>query len=186
MHIHEALGAILEELRETLSNVDTGKADLLTEAIVDARMIFVAGAGRSGLATRCFAMRLMHLGKNVHVVGDSTTPGIAPADLLLIGSGSGSTAGLVTAAEKAHSLGARIALLTIRADSPIASLADIVLTIPAPTPKISGESGFSSVQPMGSLFEQALLLTFDALILLLMGRTGVTADDMFARHANIE
>ena len=59
-----------------------------------ARTVFVAGSGRSGLAMRSFAMRLIHLGLSAHVVGETTTPRITDRDLLLIGSGSGSTPGL--------------------------------------------------------------------------------------------
>jgi len=160
--------------------------ELLVRAVSAAPRVFVAGAGRSGLVAQSFAMRLMHLGKSVHVIGDATTPGIGPGDLLVVGSGSGSTPSLVTAAGNARSLGARIALLTIRADSPIARLADIVLTIPAPTPKIEVGTDFASGQPMGSLFEQALFLTFDALILMLMDLEGISGEDMFTRHANLE
>ena len=44
--------------------------------IEDAPRIFVSGAGRSGLIMRALGIRLMHLGKTVHVVGESTTPSI--------------------------------------------------------------------------------------------------------------
>ena len=186
MDMQDALDGILDELGRTLPLASDDRAKELVQVILDARAVFVAGAGRSGLAVRCFAMRLMHLGVHTHVVGEVTAPGITEEDLLLIGSGSGATASLVSAAEKARSIGAKIALITIQEDSPTGKRADIELTIPAPTPKIAEDTGFRSIQPMGSLFEQCLLLVLDALILLLMDKTGTGADAMFARHANLE
>ncbi len=177
---------IISELGRVLGAIDGDKANELAYAILNAGQIFVAGAGRSGFMTKAFAMRLMHMNLNSCVVGETTTPGIAAGDLLVIGSGSGSTASLRVAAEKAKQIGATIALITIDDQSPIAQLADIVLTIPAPSPKVERDTDFQSVQPMGSLFEQALLLTFDALILLLMQKRGDDSDNMFTRHANLE
>jgi 6-phospho-3-hexuloisomerase len=52
---------------------------------------------------RAFAMRLMHIGFQVHVAGDVTTPAIRGGNLLIIGSGSGETSGLVSMAAKARS-----------------------------------------------------------------------------------
>ena len=186
MNIQTYISQILDELGETVGHVCDSSAEKLVDAIMDAQMVFVAGAGRSGLAMKSFAMRLMHIGFETYVVGETVTPSITNKDVLLIGSGSGSTSSLVTSASKAEAIGAPICLLTIDENSPIGKLADVVLTIPAPTPKIDRDLGFRSVQPMGSLFEQSLLLTLDAIILLLMEKTGKTPESMFNRHANLE
>lgn len=186
MNLHAHMTAILDELRQALIQADNERAARLVESITRARRIFVAGAGRSGLMMKGFAMRLMHLGLNVSVVGETVTPGMTDGDLLLIGSGSGATASLVNYAATARTIGATIALLTIQADSPIGRMADIILTIPAPTPKIDQAPVVRSVQPMGSLFEQALMVTLDALVLMLMAATGRDAKTMFAYHANLE
>lgn len=186
MNIQTYISQILDELGETVGHVCDSSAEKLVDAIMDAQMVFVAGAGRSGLAMKSFAMRLMHIGFETYVVGETVTPSITNKDVLLIGSGSGSTSSLVTSASKAEAIGTPICLLTIDENSPIGKLADVVLTIPAPTPKIDRDLGFRSVQPMGSLFEQSLLLTLDAIILLLMEKTGKTPESMFNRHANLE
>lgn len=135
---------------------------------------------------RCFAMRLMHMGFQVSMVGDVTTPSIKKGDLLIIASGSGTTASLVAMANKAKSIGADIATITIYEDAPIAQIASIVIPIPAPTAKSDVDMGFRSVQPMGSLFEQSLLICLDYVILILMDLKQITAEEMFARHANLE
>ena len=186
MDIQTYISQILDELCKTLSHVSNEQTEKMVNAIKDARTVFVAGAGRSGLAMKSFAMRLMHLGFDVYVVGETTTPNITPRDMLLIGSGSGSTGSLVVNANKAHTLDAKIGLITIQEDSPIGQVADVVITIPAPTPKIDRDLGFNSIQPMGSLFEQSLLLILDAIVLLLMGKTRKDPNAMFARHANLE
>ena len=43
-----------------------------------------------------------------------------------------------------------------------------------------------SVQPLGTLFEQSLLILCDSLILELMQRSGIGAAQMLERHANLE
>lgn len=186
MNIQTYIDQILDELGETVESICNDSAEKLVGELIDAQAIFVAGAGRSGLAMKGFAMRLMHLGLDTYVVGETVTPSITDKDVLLIGSGSGSTSSLVVNANIADSIGATICLLTINENSPIAELAAVVLTIPAPSPKVNRDLGFRSVQPMGSLFEQSLLLTLDAIVLLLMENTGKNTELMFTRHANLE
>jgi 6-phospho-3-hexuloisomerase len=177
---------ILDELRSTLAQAEEGAVASLVEAILRADRLFLAGTGRSGFMVRAFAVRLMHLGFTTHVAGETVTPNLAAGDLLLLGSGSGETASLRAMAEKAHKLGAPIALVTASPRSSIGKLADVVVRLPAPTPKGSAVQAPPSVQPMGTLFEQSLLLLLDLVVLRLMERKGVDSQAMFARHANLE
>ena len=180
---------ILDEMRRTLNQVSCEEVEALVREVTGAQRVFVAGAGRSGLVMRSFAMRLAQLGLNVHVVGETTTPAVGPGDLLLIGSGSGVTERLVHYAGKAAEAGARVALATASPASPVARIADIVVVIPAPTPKstkVSGDRELRSRQPMGTLFEQSLGVMLDASVMLLMARLDETESDMFDRHANLE
>jgi len=178
--------SIVQELEQTLSNIANDQADALTNAILASKKIFVAGVGRSGFMVKAFAMRLMHIGFETYVVGETNTPSLSAEDLLIIASGSGATGSLIGMAQKAKVIGAKIGLVTIDHQSPIARVADMILTIPAPSPKIEKDTGFTSVQPMGSLFEQSLLLTLEAIIIMLMERCAKTSEVMFARHANLE
>lgn len=181
--------SILDELRRTLHRVSGDEVEALVREVTEARRIYVAGAGRSGLVMRGFAMRLAQLGLPVHVVGETTSTAVRRGDLLLIGSGSGVTDRLVHYAGKASEAGARVAAATAAPDSPAARLADVVVAIPAPTPKSSKESvgpEYLSRQPMGTLFEQSLGVMLDACVMLLMARLEETGRSMFARHANLE
>jgi len=183
---YSVVSIVIEELGSCLKKVSTESLIDAVSMINNVERIFLAGAGRSGLGIRGFAMRLMHLGKNAYVVGETTTPPISDADLLIIGSGSGRTGGLLTMAQKAKEIGAKILLLTIDSKSPIGQLADYTVKIPAPSPKVVGDTRIDSIQPMGSLFEQALFVILDCMILLLMKKTGQTTEEMFGRHANLE
>jgi len=186
---NEMLQILLMEIHRTLTEISSESFQELVDEIQQADRVFVAGAGRSGLVTRCFAMRLMQLGLCVHVVGEATTPALKSRDLLVIGSGSGRTDRLVRYSQWAEEHGARVAVATADAESPVGQLAHVVLAIPAPTPKTREGARTSKVemaQPMGSLFEQTLFLAFEACILMLMERLDASESEMMARHANLE
>ena len=71
----------------------------------------------------------MHVNFEVYIVGDTTTPAFTDKDLLIVGSGSGETAGMINVASKAKKLGGKVALLTIREQSTLASLADLTVRL---------------------------------------------------------
>jgi 6-phospho-3-hexuloisomerase len=169
--------AVLEELGETMRAVDQAALRKLQERLVAARRVFVAGAGRSGLVVRAFAMRLMHLGLHVYVVGDVTTPAFAAGDLLVIGSGSGETDSLCVVGRKAKALGGILAVVTIVPSSTLGQLADVVVRVDADSPKAAAQAGRPprrSVQPMGTLFEQTMLLLLDAVVMRLAAARGTS------------
>jgi 6-phospho-3-hexuloisomerase len=178
---------ILAEVVDCARKVSTESLMQAGTLIESFPRIFVVGAGRSGLCMRALGMRLMHLGKTVHVVGETTTPSIADSDLLIIGSGSGRTASLLAMAEQAKRRGAKILLFTTDATSPLAVLSNHCIVIPAPSFRMAnGEHSLMSVQPLGTLFEQSMFILCDSLILGLMHRTSVSATQMLERHANLE
>jgi 6-phospho-3-hexuloisomerase len=186
-HVDSLVEQILTEVTGCVRNVSATILSQAGDLMEAAPRIFVAGAGRSGLCMRALGMRLMHLGKIVHVVGETTTPSIAASDLLILGSGSGRTASLLAMAEQAQRRGARVLLFTTDATSPLARLSNFQVVIPAPSLKpADGVPDYTSVQPMGTLFEQSMFILCDSLILGLMQRTGISAAQMFERHANLE
>jgi len=180
----DALALIRDELAGLVVRIDADELQRLALLVEDARRVHLHGTGRSGIALRMTAMRLMHLGLDAHVVGEATAPAIEAGDVLLVASGSGTTGGIVRAAETARSVGAAVAVLTTAPDSPLAALADAVVTVPAPA-KLD-RSGASSAQYAGSLFEQLVVLLGDALFHTLWQRSGSTADELWPRHANLE
>lgn len=181
-----ALATILAENTAVIERLATDAAalDEMAARLRAAERVFVLGAGRSGLALRMTAMRLMHLGLVVHVVGEVTTPAITAGDALIVASGSGSTAGIVRAAETAHAAGATVLALTTAADSPLAGLATVTVLVPAAEKRDHG--GARSAQYSGGLFEQAVLILGDALFHTLWQASGATAAELWPRHANLE
>jgi 6-phospho-3-hexuloisomerase len=179
-----ALRLIATELDALLVTIDDTEIQHLADLVAGGTRVFVHGAGRSGLALRMTAMRLMHLGLTVHVVGEVTTPAIGPRDVLLVASGSGTTSGIVAAATTAESVGAHIAAVTTARVSPLADLATVVVIVPAAA-KLD-RSATASEQYAGSLFEQAVALIGDAVFHSLWKRSGQSADDLWPRHANVE
>ena len=149
-----------------------------------AKSIFVLGAGRSGLALRMTAMRLMHLGLTVHIVGAVTTPAIGRGDVLLVASGSGTSEGTVRSAQTAIDVGAIVITLTTATNSPLADISSVVVEVPA-AEKLD-RAATKSVQYAGSLFEQAVVTIGDAFFHSLWLRSGQSADDLWPRHANLE
>ena len=175
---------ILDDLRELVTAVDAAKTRTVLADVREANRVFIAGAGRSLLMMRAFAMRLMHLGLSVYVVGETVTPAIGKDDLLLIGTASGETATLKVVAEKAKKTGAKLDVLTIYENSSIGKMADRVLVIPAATNQV--EDGKTSWQPGGSSFEQSLLILLDGMVAALAQKMGVPLSGALSRHANLE
>lgn len=175
----DPLSAILGELAGVSANIDRKEMARLVDVIASANRLFVTGMGRSGLMARALAMRLMHLKLEVFVVGETTTPSIRRGDLLLCCSRYGRSRTLNTYVEKAHEAGAEAALITMTAKSPLARRADHVFVIPI-------AAGGKSRQPLGTIFEQSLLVYCDALVLLAMKRLGITEKDMAKQHTQLE
>ena len=156
--------------------------------------VLVMGAGRSGLVGKAFAMRLLHLGYNVYVLGETIVPSIGRGDLVIAISGSGRTKLIVTAAEAAKYVGATVIAITSYADSPLGKIADIVVEVPGRT-KIAKEEDYFARQilgiheplaPLGTLFEDMVMIFLDSVVVELMHRLGKTEEDLRALHANIE
>lgn len=179
------LETVQKEMRGVLASVDATSLDALATALLRARRIFVAGEGRSGFMAKAFAMRLMHLGLPVHVVGETTTPAVAAGDTVVAVSGSGTTAGTVRVAEAAVKAGAEVHAVTTAPDSPLGTLAATVLLLPAAT-KYRRPGEAPSVQPLSSLFDQATHVTLDVVALRLANLLQVDNERARTAHANTE
>lgn len=175
---------ILTEIEDALSNISSTEASNIITHITAANRIFIAGAGRSRLMMGAFAMRLMHIGLSVYMVGDVTTPAITDEDLLLIASGSGKTPTMITICEKARTVGAKIGVFTANPEEKLGNISDFTVTIPA-TYKPGSPSGN---QIGASVFEGSLLLFADALVVKISEQLLITDKDslLWKHHSNLE
>lgn len=187
MSVQDNVKTILLELQRNADRLEDADFEALIRDILNAGHIFTSAAGRSKTAVTAFTNRLMHLGRDVSLLGEITCPHTRPGDLLILVSGSGETESLVSAAQKAKKNGVRIALLTMDRKSSIGRIADTVVVLPGVSPKLkNGCSEITSVQPMGSAFEQMAFLALDAVIMELMPLLSETSESMFARHTDLE
>lgn len=180
----QAIGLVLAENQRVLHAIDYLAVEQLAQKIAEVDRIFVIGEGRSGLAIRMAAMRLMHLGYQIYVVGETTTPSIRATDLLIACSGSGSTETVRAIATKAKAIGAYLVGVTVNKQSLLGQLANFSIELVAATKQDLDNS--ASQQFAGSLFEQSTLLFFDALFYVLSQTLNKNTQLLLASHANLE
>jgi 6-phospho-3-hexuloisomerase len=164
--------------------------------ILNANRIYVIGAGRSGLVAKAFAMRLMHLGLQSYVVGETITPSMKEGDTLIAFSGSGQTKTVAELSETAKSIGGKVCLVTSKKESRIGKIADNIVVLESHRDEVKDESAefeirqmkgeHKSFAPLGTLFETTAMVFADAIISALMEITHCDLDALRERHANIE
>jgi 6-phospho-3-hexuloisomerase len=179
------LSRALAPLARVLARVKRGEVEAFEKTLLGARRVFVTGLGRTGLMARGFAMRLMHLGRRVYHVGDVITPAIRRGDLLVICSRTGRSPVLVYYVRIARRAGARVAIVTANRDAAVARAADVVLTLPS-EPVEGRRPRRRHEPPLGSVFEQALLVVLDEVVADLMDTLGLSSDDLRRIHTTFE
>ena len=172
---------ILDKITSVLDVTAPGNDDKLMQLIAQAGRMFVTGAGRSGLVSRFFAMRLTHCGYKVSMVGEIVTPSIQAGDLFIVISGSGGTETLLPLVKKAKSMNAKVAVISMKDKSAMADMADLVV-------QVGKDESYGKLyeMPMGSVFELTTLVYLEAIIAKIMHAKGLTEDGMRAIHANLE
>lgn len=179
------INTILKEIDVVLSKINEKDIDEFVNIINDGKRIFVIGEGRSGFMGKSFAMRLMHLGASVYVVGETITPAIEKGDVLVAISGSGTTKSVVMVAEKTKALGCPVTAVTTNLESNLGQIATFKLHVPAAT-KYRREGETASIQPLGSLFDQCAHIIFDSICLAYADLKNQDNSSAFIRHSNLE
>jgi 6-phospho-3-hexuloisomerase len=174
------------EIRDAVAAIDPAALDGLVEDLAVARRVVCYGVGREGLMMRALAMRLYHSGLDAHVVGEMPCPPVAAGDLLVVSAGPGGFSTVDRLIGVAKHAGARIACVTAQPAGTAARASDRILLIPAQTMANDKGGAATSILPMGSLFEGALYLAFELLILALRDRLKIAPEAMRERHTNLE
>lgn len=176
----------LSELSSVFDKLSDADVDKAIDIIANAKTIVVFGGGRERLQIMGFAMRLYHMGLKAAVEGDMTTPPVGANDLFIVTVGPGEISTALALLDVAKRAGATILVLTAQPKGRAAVYADFVLTIPAQTMADDQGEKKSSVLPMGSLYEGALFVLFEVMILKLRDRLKVNPEIMRSNHTNLE
>lgn len=191
----EAIDAILGNIKNAEEYLNEDEIKEFIDVIVNAKNVFVIGAGRSGLAAKAFAMRLMHLGISSYVVGETTTPAINEGDCLVAISGSGETNTIVSAVRIAKNRGANVVALTSYPESTLGKLCDAYIFVKGRTKAEADDKNYmkrqihgnyTSLTPLGTAFELTTLVFLDGLVSELMEVMEQTESDLKARHTVLE
>ncbi|MDI6724860.1 MAG: 6-phospho-3-hexuloisomerase [Methanobacterium sp.] len=194
MILNEAIDEMIDNIEQVSSEIDSESIMKMLDMLIEAKNVFIIGLGRSGLVARAFAMRLMHLGISVYVVGETITPAIYEDDCLLAISGSGETSFIISTAKTSKNRNAKIIAVTSYEDSTLGKLSDLVIHVKGRT-KIDSEKDYIKRQingrhqplaPLGTLFEITTLVFLEGVIAELMHKMGKTEDDLKARHTVLE
>lgn len=173
---------VLKQAKRIIAQTDPAKVEALLRMLTKSKRVFLYGAGRSGLVARAFAIRLLHLGYQTFVIGETISAPVQPNDSMLLISGSGETYPVAMSAEIAKNIGARVACLTANPHSKVASFSDIVVEIP--TQSINGDR--KVLAPLGTLFETSTWIFLDGVVAELMERRKQSEEMMRQRHATME
>lgn len=173
-----ATGYILDHLNGALRNFNGGKSGEFVKRLLSAKRIFIYGSGRSGLVGRAFAIRLLHLGLTVYVIGESITPSIRKGDVVVVISRTGETYPVLVTAQIAKNMGIEIVAVVENDKSSIAKLSNLVIALPLKPDRERGKYA-----PLGTLFEIGAQIYLDGMIAELMARLGQNESDMRRRHA---
>lgn len=182
MNTIEYRQATARGIEAALQSVDSEKIAAFVKEMENANRIFFSGAGRSLLMVKAFAMAMMQIGFTVYVTGEVCTPSIQEGDLLVVASCSGETKSVQLFVEEAKQMGAKIVLLTGRAESTIAKASDLVLTM-----NYKSEPG--SVQEswiVDNRFEQSIVPLGDCIVEYLGRSKCISGKTISENHANLE
>jgi 6-phospho 3-hexuloisomerase len=178
----ESISYIQRKIKDILDNVSQDDIDKVKKLFFKSNRIFVYGAGRSGLVSKAFAIRLVHLGFQTFVIGETITAPVQEGDLVIIISGSGETIPAVMTAEIASNLDAYVVSITAKKKSEIAKFADVTLFISATCDELERKK----FAPLGTLFEASVWILLDGLIADLLDSKNETEEKMRSRHATLE
>ena len=174
--------------------------------------IFLAGSGRSGFVAKFFAMRLMHLGFNAFVFGESVVPFVHEGDIIICISKSGGENAIWDSIEstklekvkrsKSEGLkndmifeNLRILSICGSSDSYLANHSDAKIVIEAKRDRIFTDEEIERLDSlrfnhdelvvMGTGFEDSALVILDALVVELMNNLCLSEKDLEGKHENI-
>lgn len=191
---------MISRIEEVALTIDQNQVECFLTEINRAERIFVVGAGRSGFVAKSFGMRLMHLGMNAYVVGETVTPAFHARDTLIAFSGSGKTKSVLEACETTRRIGGTLCLITGTSDSPMVDLASYIVYLKTDDESSHpGSDHFDLRQlrgehrsishpstPLGTLFETSAMIFADSIISALIELKDCPIEEIIHRYSNMQ
>jgi 6-phospho-3-hexuloisomerase len=112
-----------------------------------------------------------------------TTPATSKGDLLLVTAGPGMLSTALALVGVAKMAGAQVLTIAAEPEGPVPKMSDAILVLPAQT--MANDHG-ENVSILGSVYEGALFVLFEVIILKLKTSLKVTDEVMRSNHTNLQ
>ena len=162
--------------------------ELLYNGLMNKRKFFLLASGRSAFILQCFATRLVHFGAEVYMVTNlASIPSLSKDDILIVLSGSGTTAIVVSLLKNYVNTVKPYGIITITShpETIIGRIGDVTIKLKGRTKrdKVDLHDDTAMLTPEGTAFEQVAFTYLDAIIAELAIKMGKTNDDLLDKHS---
>jgi 6-phospho-3-hexuloisomerase len=165
--------------------------ELIHNGLVNKRKFFLLASGRSAFILQCFATRLVHLGAEVYMITNlASMPALTKNDVLIVLSGSGTTAIVVSLLKNYVNTVKPYGIVTITShpETIIGRVGDITIKLKGRTKRDIGSvdrdhTDTAVLTPEGTQFEIAAFVYLDAIIAELAIKLGKTNEDLLKKHS---
>ncbi len=194
--LFQSMELIMKNLQENMEHLMKPKhfehtqhfIELVYDGLKNKRKFFLLASGRSAFILQCFATRLVHLGAEVYMVTNlASMPALTKDDLLIVLSGSGTTAIVVSLLKNYVNTIKPYGIITITShpETIIGRVGDVTIKLKGRT-KIDltdRHDDTALLTPEGTAFEQVAFTYLDAIIAELAIKLGRTNEDLLTKHA---
>ena len=194
--LFQSMDVILGNLKSNMEHLSKAKyfshtqkfIDLVYNGLVQKRKFFLLASGRSAFILQCFATRLVHLGAEVYMVTNlGSIPALSNDDILIVLSGSGTTAIVVSLLKNYVNTVKPYGIISITShpETIIGRIGDITIKLKGRTKrdKVDLHDDTAILTPEGTMFEIAAFVYLDAIIAELAIKMGRTNEDMLKKHS---
>lgn len=188
---------IMKNLQANMDHLSNPKHAKFTEEFIKIayeglqknRKFFLLASGRSAFILQCFATRLVHLGADVYMVTNlASNPALSKEDVLIVLSGSGTTAIVVSLLENiVNTVKPKgIVCITSHPETIIGRIGDVTIKLKGRSKQDRTHIGDDTaiLTPEGTAFEQVAFTYLDGIIAELAVKMKLTNDDLLKKHAN--
>jgi len=194
--LFQSMELIMKNLQENMEHLMKPKhfehtqhfIELVYDGLKNKRKFFLLASGRSAFILQCFATRLVHLGAEVYMITNlASMPALTKDDLLIVLSGSGTTAIVVSLLKNYVNTIKPYGIITITShpETIIGRVGDVTIKLKGRT-KIDltdRHDDTAMLTPEGTAFEQVAFTYLDAIIAELAIKLGRTNEDLLKRHS---